>query len=373
MQGRSPDAQAVESTKMQALESSTRSTPILPDRWQGGEYRTVLIIVGVCCWCSVVNTVFHQGTLAENLVISNSIGLTQWTLSVIVRLFFHGRLPTWGSVLAILAGFLIGARLASLAGAPDIVGPAIRHPAMMRQTMLSVVTFGAAIWAFFLYFSHSRGIREQLERERRRAAEALQAETAARLALLQAQIEPHFLFNTLANIHSLIAEDPDTASLILEELNAYLRTSLRRTRQPTATLGEEVELIERLLAIAGARLGRRLEYRVSVPEELRSLDLPPLLLQPLVENAVRHGIEPAVQGGTIHVDARKVGDSLELTVADTGVGLNEEAPPGLGLANIRARLASLYRGRGTLALYANTPHGVIAKLNIPATRPAAVS
>src|SRR6185437_12235322 len=225
---------------MQTMESSVRPIPILPVAWQRGEYRTVLIIVAVCCWCSALNTVLHQGTLAENLIISNSIGLTQWTLSTIVRLFFRGRLPVWGSVAAVLSGFVIGARLASLTGAPDIVALAIRYPAVMRQTMLTIVVFGAAIWAFFLYLSHSRGVREELERERRRAAEALQAETASRLALLQAQIEPHFLFNTLANIHSLIAEQPDTASRILEQLNAYLRTSLRRTRQATGTLGEEV-------------------------------------------------------------------------------------------------------------------------------------
>ncbi len=187
--------------------------------------------------------------------------------------------------------------------------------------------------------------------------------------MLQAQIEPHFLFNTLANIHSLIAEKPDTASQILEKLNGYLRISLRRTRQLTSTLAEELELIETLLGIAGARLGGRLEYCLSVPAELRSQQLPPLLLQPLVENAIRHGIEPSVAGGKIDVEVRKVGRSLELCVTDTGVGLNEDSPQGVGLANIRARLGSLYGTEATLALYANSPRGVIAKLTVP-TSPA---
>lgn len=241
----------------------------------------------------------------------------------------------------------------------------LQNPASMRRIIYSSVLIGIVILAFFLYFSHSRGVREALERERRRAAEALQAETAARLALLQAQIEPHFLFNTLANIHSLIKEDPDTASLILEQLNAYLRTSLRRTREARATVGEELDLVEALLGIAAARLGRRLDYVVSAPPVLRTHSLPPLLLQPLVENAIRHGIEPAIDGGRIHIDVASIGQMLELTVTDTGVGLDENRPQGVGLANVRARLESLYTGKGRLALYTNVPHGVIAKLSIP--------
>jgi LytS/YehU family sensor histidine kinase len=185
--------------------------------------------------------------------------------------------------------------------------------------------------------------------------------------LLQAQIEPHFLFNTLANIHSLIKEDPETASLILEELNSYLRTSLRRTRVATSTVGEEIELIEALLAIGAARLRARLEYTIRVPPAVRETPLPPLLLQPLVENAIRHGIEPAIGGGSIEVEARRTDDALELTVRDTGVGFNAEAPPGVGLANVRARLANLYGDRGKLEFYTNTPQGVIAQLIVPVT------
>jgi LytS/YehU family sensor histidine kinase len=215
--------------------------------------------------------------------------------------------------------------------------------------------------------SRSQAIKEALERERRRAAEALHAETAARLGLLQAQIEPHFLFNTLANIHSLIKEEPETASLILEELNSYLRTSLRRTRVATSTVGEEIELIEALLAIAAARLRDRLQYTIRVSASLRETPLPPLLLQPLVENAIRHGIEPAVAGGSVEVEARGTPEALELTVKDTGVGFNAEAPQGVGLSNVRARLASLYEGRGKLEFYTNTPQGVIARLIIPVT------
>lgn len=345
------------------------SAPILPVSWRKAEYSTLLFTVAVCCAIALISDLQRPTSLADDLITANAIGLSCWAFTTLVRIPFGGRLPVWGLVLSIPVGTVIGAKLANLTGAPDITASLLHDTGIARQTLLSIATVVGVVMVLFLYFSHSMSVREALERERRRTAEASHAETAARLALLQAQIEPHFLFNTLANIHSLIQEDPEKASVVLEELNAYLRTSLRRTRQPTSTLAEELALIEALLAIAVARLGRRLEYTISVPEELRSQQLPPLLLQPLVENAIRHGIEPAITGGRIRVEVCRVHDALELTVADTGVGLNEEAPQGVGLANIRARLASLYAGEGKLALYANAPHGVIAKLLIPAATP----
>jgi sensor histidine kinase YesM len=283
----------------------------------------------------------------------------------LVRLALRGRLPAIGLLVAIPAGNLIGSLLARQIGAPDPISMVLHDPASMRRVILSNVLIGLVVTAFFLYFSHSQNVKADLERERRRVAEALQSETAARLALLQAQIEPHFLFNTLANIHSLIQEDPDTAGLIMEQLNVYLRTSLRRTRHMTTTVGEELELVEALLAIAAMRLGSRLEYSLSAPADLRALILPPLLLQPLVENAIKHGIEPSISGGTIRVEVRRERDVLELTVDDTGAGLNADSPEGVGLANVRARLANLYGEQGRLSLYAKTPRGVTAKLALP--------
>jgi signal transduction histidine kinase len=350
---------------MDFMRLRTTSSPILPVSWRKTEYATGLFTVAVCCAIALISDLQRPTSLAYDLITANAIGLSCWACTTLIRIPYRGRLPIWGLVLSIPLGTVIGAKLAGLTGAPDITASLLRDSGLARQSLLSIATVVAVVVVLFLYFSHSMSVREALEGERRRAAEALHAETAARLALLQAQIEPHFLFNTLANIHSLIQEDPERASVILEQLNAYLRTSLRRTRQPTSTLAEELELIEALLGIAVARLGHRLEYTIIAPEELRSYQLPPLLLQPLVENAIRHGIEPAIAGGSIRVAVSRMNDALELTVTDTGVGLNEEAPQGVGLANIRARLSSLYAGRGTLALYANMPHGVIARLLIP--------
>jgi len=345
------------------------SLPILPLSWQRKrrELGTVPMVVVVCCVAALWSTLRDGSPIAASLITANSIGLTQFSIATLVRVFYRGRLPVLGIVIAIPAGFVIGSKIASLTGGSDAAGLMLQNPAGLGRTILSVVLIGAVITAFFLYFSHSKGVAEALERERHRAAAALQAETAARLALLQAQIEPHFLFNTLANIHSLIKVDPDKASLILEQLNSYLRSSLRRTREVATTVSEELELIEALLGIAAARLGARLEYTISAPQDLRSRSLPPLLLQPLVENAIRHGIEPAIAGGKIEVEVTEKDGTLELTVKDTGVGLNENAPQGVGLANVRARLASLYGDNGKLALYTNAPQGVIAKLIVPAT------
>jgi LytS/YehU family sensor histidine kinase len=286
-----------------------------------------------------------------------------------VRLTLRGRLPAWILAPTILASVFIGSKIAGLMGAPDYVMKLVHHPETMSRAILCNVMLGITITAFFLYFSYSRGVKEDLERERRRAAEAAQAETAARLALLQAQIEPHFLFNTLANIHSLIKDDPDTASLLLEELNSYLRTSLRRSRAMTCSVGDELELIEALLGIASARLRARLDYTICATAEVRAMSFPPLLLQPLVENAIRHGIEPAIAGGIICVDVRCNCEALECTVKDTGVGLKADAPQGVGLSNVRSRLESLFGASGKLEFYANAPNGVIAKLIVPVATP----
>jgi sensor histidine kinase YesM len=338
---------------------------VLPVSWQSGEVRILPLVVLTASWVGLWNVLENGGTVAENLLGANAAAFSIWAIATLVRLLFRGRLPILGIAIAIPAGVFLGSKLGTLAGSGDYIMYLIRHPVSMHRAILSNLWIGVTVTSFFLYFSHSRGVREDLERERRRAAEALQAETVARLALLQAQIEPHFLFNTLANIHSLIKEEPDTASLILEELNSYLRTSLRRTRMQVSTVGEELELIEALLAIAAARLRARLEYTIHAPPEIRATPLPPLLLQPLVENAIRHGIEPAVEGGIVHVEARKTPEGLELTVEDTGVGLNALSPQGVGLSNVRARLDSLYGERGRLELYTNTPRGVIAKLIVP--------
>lgn len=211
--------------------------------------------------------------------------------------------------------------------------------------------------------------------------EKLQLET--HLRLLQAQIEPHFLFNTLSNVISLIRSAPDQAEETLTNLTTLLRASLHRTRQTFTTLGDELEIIRCYLEIQRIRLGPRLHYRVDVDPALHRTELPPLLLQPLVENAVRHGIEPLESGGSVTVTARERGTCLEIEVCDTGRGPGggvEGAPASrtselvtgtsasTGIDNVLGRLKALYHGSASLEFADNTPQGVRATLLLPRQR-----
>ncbi len=253
----------------------------------------------------------------------------------------------------------------SLFGAFDLIGAWAHDPINSWKSISVSLLFSASASAFVILYLNAANYRVELERERRRSAEAGRSQAVAELALLQAQIEPHFLFNTLAHVQSSIEQEPAVGKAMLEHLIRYLRGTLRRSRQSTCTLAEEQELVESLLAIAAIRLGRRLRCQIAIPDALRDAELPPLLLQPLVENAVKHGIEPAIDGGEIRVDGEIVGDALVLRVTDSGIGLSDTAPEGVGLSNVRARLASLYGDQGRLTLRRNSARGTVAELRLP--------
>jgi signal transduction histidine kinase len=203
----------------------------------------------------------------------------------------------------------------------------------------------------------------------REVAARMQA-TEARLALLQAQIEPHFLFNTLANVLSLIEHDTPRAKAMLESFIDYLRGTLGQLRDGQATVATELALAEAYLALMAVRMDDRLRYSIHCAPEARGLALPALLLQPLVENAIRHGLEPKLAGGSVQVQAALQGGQLMITVQDDGLGA--EAPrrsgpragAGMALANIRERLATRYGPAASLQLLPQEP-GMCAVLRLP--------
>ena len=203
-----------------------------------------------------------------------------------------------------------------------------------------------------------------LERETESAA--LDAEVKrARLSLLRAQIEPHFLFNTLATVRTLARVEPAAAVDMLDNLMRYLTEALPKLRQDESSLADEVQLIEAYLRIHQIRMGRRLSYQLQVPAQLAGERIPTMILLTLVENAVKHGINPAVEGGTIRVSASRGPSALVLQVADSGRGLTATDGHGTGLANIRSRLTALYGDQAELTLARAPTRGVVATVSIP--------
>jgi LytS/YehU family sensor histidine kinase len=188
----------------------------------------------------------------------------------------------------------------------------------------------------------------------------------ARVAALQAQVEPHFLFNTLALIGQLIETNPPEAARVHQHLIDYLRSALPQMRSgASGTLGKQLELSKAYLAIMQARMKERLAVRYNVPDFLKSAPFPPMMLQTLIENSIKHGLEPKIEGGTIDVNARVNGATLEVEVCDDGVGIDLHADDGVGLANIRERLALLYGQDAELVISAPMSGGACATVRIP--------
>jgi LytS/YehU family sensor histidine kinase len=190
----------------------------------------------------------------------------------------------------------------------------------------------------------------------------------AELKLLQAQVEPHFLFNTLASVQYLTETDPKQANVLLGHLIAYLRAALPQLRARSSTLGREIALAQAYLNILTMRIGPRLKFVIDVPDDLRDHPFPPNLLISLVENAIKHGVEPSADGGTITITAAQAGASIVVTVADTGRGLapgSRTDGDGVGLTNIRERLNALYGAEGRFTLEPAVPRGMRATLFVP--------
>lgn len=215
--------------------------------------------------------------------------------------------------------------------------------------------------------------RQQLKRQNDELAASVQKErlarqlTDAKLRLLQAQVEPHFLFNTLASVQQLAESRSPEAAKLTSQLIAFLRSGLANLRGENSTMESEFRMIEAYLAIMKTRMGSRLSYSLVLPDELKRQAIPPAMLISLVENAIKHGLEMHPPGGTIHVSAFEDNGKLALSVADTGRGMiaNAASTGGLGLENIRERIAAIYGFGAILTTAKNNPNGFVATLRLP--------
>ncbi|MES2950667.1 MAG: histidine kinase [Pseudomonadota bacterium] len=224
------------------------------------------------------------------------------------------------------------------------------------------------------FIGRSRQAQALVERKTREAelSDVSRQVTEARLQTLQAQVEPHFLYNTLANVQALNEVDPPAANLMVGHLIQYLRASLPKMRESTSTVGQELELVRAYLNILQMRMGARLEFSITAAEDLLAYAFPPMMLPSLVENAIKHGLEPQREGGRIDIVVERVQEGasqyLRVQVKDTGKGLTDQSPQagsGLGLTNLRERLAALYGSSGRFWLTSNEPKGAVAALEVP--------
>jgi LytS/YehU family sensor histidine kinase len=239
-----------------------------------------------------------------------------------------------------------------------------------QAVVFFMLSGGAALRSYFKEPALWRIAQGERELE---ALRQQKSEVDLKLAVLQAQVEPHFLFNTLASVHSLIRNDPTRAEATIEALVDHLRATLPKLRagvgSPHSTLDTQLEVCRSYLEVMLVRMGNRLRYEIHVPQALREHPFPPYMLISLVENAVKHGIEPSAAGGCIQIHAaidRNTPDpSLDVTVQDDGVGLRPGLSDGVGLVNLRSQLAAQFRARGRFSITGRSGGGVNATISLP--------
>ncbi|EGI75328.1 sensor histidine kinase [Hylemonella gracilis] len=319
--------------------------------------RHLLQVLAFCLAIATIQYAFlpERGYGAQ-LVYSLCVGLITWACVDFPRHLLPSSAETgWPKGLAGVALVATAIAIGYFAGTAlgDILcrtlglhtGPRPDPVVLARQSVLITALAGIA----GSYYFYNAGRRSHLER---RMGEVQRHANEARLKLLETQLEPHMLFNTLANLRALIALDPPRAQQMLDHMIAYLRATLDASRATTHALQFEFDRLRDYLALMAIRMGPRLSYELVLPPELAAQAVPPLLLQPIVENSIRHGLEPQVRGGRIEVRASRESAWLVLEVSDSGVGQTEAAQGaaggpdggsgGFGLAQVRERLATQY-------------------------------
>jgi sensor histidine kinase YesM len=330
-------------------------------------FYTIIISFLVAGFITIVGIV---KSFLISFVMSLSFGISiVAVMNVLFWLFNPERDKTLPMVLVMMAG-IVGGMIIGI----QVGSFLLRHLFSLvvnvdRWDNLKTSVLVFAIGGTITYFFYSKGklkmIREAVEKERINRLASEKEALESNLRLLQAQIEPHFLFNTLSNILSLIDTEPSKGKSMLMDLIHYLRTSLSRTLPDTTTLDQEIDAIKAYLNIQKIRLGDRLNFTIDIPETLRQHPFPPMLIQPLVENAIKHGLEPKVTGGEISITITEENGLIRITVADTGAGFSSLNASGVGIANVKERIHLIYGKKGRLLLEEKRPAGVRAVIEVP--------
>jgi sensor histidine kinase YesM len=305
---------------------------------------------------------YLRQTLISGLLLLLAIGFTE--AFVAARSLSGRRALSVGIVVAALAAAVSLPVRLYVAGAP-VLERLLGELNWVASVWALWTVFGSLAYWFFYTTREDEAARAALADStcRREKLEAQMVE--ARLSALQAQIEPHFLFNTLANVKRLYETAPSRGREMLASLIDYLKAALPSMRQAGSTVGREFELARSFLTILQMRMGERLRFSIRAEHGLEQARMPPMVLATLVENAVKHGLSRLPEGGSIDVAARFEGENLLLEVGDDGAGFSASAGTGVGLANTRSRLAALYGARASLSLASRAPRGVIAAVRLP--------
>jgi Histidine kinase/Histidine kinase-, DNA gyrase B-, and HSP90-like ATPase len=350
---------------------------------------TLLVMVVMCTAIALFLNSFGLNRLGPKLIYSFAIGFLCWAANSSGRLLVAGwvdrrrraaGLPlhtsyesvrTWGIWAGVVLGFLIGPALGLSVGdaITGFTSPSLLRLDSSASRITVIITLIGTAVAVYVFSGMERlsSARAEAEAAQRQAAEN-------QLRLLQSQLEPHMLFNTLANLRVLIGLDPARAQAMLDHLIAFLRATLMASRQSSHSLQAEFAHLQDYLALMSVRMGPRLQVQFDLPPDLAGLPVPPLLLQPLVENAIKHGLEPKLAGGRISVQARREGAQLQLLVRDTGVGLRPQpsadgmsSGTSFGLEQVRTRLTTLYGAAASLTLQATSDAegGTLARIHMP--------
>ena len=346
---------------------------------------TVVVNTGIAIllWLS------RLGSFMEQMVYSQGIGLSIWAITNAGAVWLARPTDPGGFPRGWRAGILVpGATLLGIANGTwvgDLYSGrstwelGTHNPALAGKLLVMSLAVSLSVTVVFYLRGRSSYLEAELQRTKAQQAEA-------QLRLLESQLEPHMLFNTLANLRVLIGLDPARAQSMLDHLVAYLRSTLTASRTTTPhhhTLALEFNRLNDYLALMTIRMGSRLKVQLHLPPELSPCAIPPLLLQPLVENAISHGLEPHVEGGMLEVTARTTTENnqrwLVLEVKDNGAGLAHTAPNapqpghGFGLTQVRERLATTYGSSATLTLDTTPPTSpeqpgwTVARVRIPQT------
>lgn len=344
----------------------------------------LLIVWAVSLPIAVATWISHQSDevphrFEVSLVYAYAISTFIWLFTDVVRFVFKRLLRAQGpfywppvvrASLMLLVGVTVGYVLGTLVGDAYAGWSTWDLWHFNRNRFAGMVLTAVAISAAFVGFFYQRAKAESLASQ----------VTQAQLMLLQSQLEPHMLFNTLAHLRALIGHDTPRAHAMLDHLNDYLRTTLQASRQPLHPLTDEFSRLSDYLSLMAIRMGPRLAFALDLPHTLAAASVPSFILQPLVENAIRHGLEPLVAGGRIEVLTRAEGAQLVLTVRDNGSGISELAlaesarpltpdagrpAASWGLAHVRQRLHTLYGERAGMHISPVTTGGTCVVLTLP--------